>query len=116
MCEIKQKIYLISYIVIIFDTVNNLRYIQMSCNTVITQNNTSHGWSVEKIKNGDKILVCNMNCFNTPLITCDSHTNGVRIAQVEKIEKFGGTWFINTTEGEMTLTLNEKVTFFTGDN
>lgn len=82
-------------------------------NIQFTTENTSHGWSVENIKKDDKILVCNnTNIQGWPLTTCDRHIETARVANVTNIEKFGGVFFVSTSEGEMSLTRYHSVTFF----
>jgi len=84
----------------------------LEVNTLLNDENTSWGWSVDKIKEGDKILVCKMRCYGNPLTTCDRHVKGVRVAKVEKVEVFGGHFIVSTSEGEVSLTRCNSVTFF----
>jgi len=79
----------------------------------------SHGWSPEDIKPGDTILVINVKRqvyqVLIPAYNYESHSEGylTQEAKIEKIEKFGGCWMINTSCGLITLFNNHngEITF-----
>lgn len=74
----------------------------------------SHGWSPEDIKTGDTILLIKVKGkVLTHLMLAhdyESHNEGNKAqdAKVDNIEKFGGTWMLKTSIGDISLTNNDN--------